>query len=89
MSGVMGSQAWKRLRAQVLREETHCWLCGKPIDFDAPPRSTYSPSVDHVIPRNKGGDPLDRANCRAAHYGHNSARQDRLDAVRPKVSRLI
>ena len=68
------SYKWQRLAARVLAEETTCWLCGMPIDFDAPPRTRWSPSVDHVLPRSLGGDPFDRSNLRAAHYGHNSQR---------------
>jgi 5-methylcytosine-specific restriction endonuclease McrA len=86
---ILGTQAWKRLRARVLREETVCHLCGHPLDYDAPPRSTYAPAVDHLIPRAKGGDPLDRANLRAAHYGCNSRKGKHPDRVRPRTSRLL
>lgn len=68
---------WRKVRAQVLREESSCWLCGLPIDFDAAPRSSWAPSVDHVVPRSKGGDPYDRANLRACHVGCNSGRRER------------
>lgn len=67
---------WKQLRKRVLAEETVCWLCGLPLDFDAPPKSRWAPSVDHVVPRSQGGSVFDRSNLRAAHAGHNSARGD-------------
>lgn len=73
MSGIK-SYRWKELRAKVLSEESHCWLCGLPLDFDAPPRTRWSPSVDHRIPRSLGGDMFDRDNLRAAHYGCNAGR---------------
>jgi len=55
------------LRARVLREETHCWLCGGEVDRTLPPHLSGSPEVDEVIPVSLGGDPLDRSNCRLAH----------------------
>jgi 5-methylcytosine-specific restriction endonuclease McrA len=78
--------AWNRARKQVLANATVCWLCGGALDFNAPPRSRWSPSVDHVIPLSlmRHWDPeeqkraaLDPANLRAAHFGHNSARGNR------------
>lgn len=56
-----------QLRAQVLREEDVCWLCGQPVDKTLPPYLEGSPEVDEVIPIAEGGDPLDRANCHLAH----------------------
>ena len=68
---------WRKVRAQVLREEATCYLCGSALDFDAEPRSPRSPSVDHILSRHEGGDPYDRANLRAACYGCNSRKQHR------------
>ena len=79
--------AWRRLRERVLAEESVCWLCGLPLDYDAEPRSTYAPSVDHIITRDENPDlALERDNCRAAHYGCNSARSNR-DAQPMRLSR--
>ncbi len=88
--------AWRRVRAQVLARERVCWICSEPIDFDAPPRSPRSPSVDHVIPLNamRHLDPgsqrqlaLDPANLHAAHYGHNAGRRERKPKVQVTGSR--
>ena len=57
----------RRMRAQVLAQEHHCWICGKPGSNDDP--LTY----DHVIARTDGGD-NSRANARAAHASCNSRR---------------
>lgn len=43
-AGARYPQGWKALRAQVLREEPYCELCGAP-----------STCVDHRIPRFEGG----------------------------------
>ena len=83
--------AWNRVRAEVLARSTVCHLCGGPLDFNAPPRSKWSPSVDHLIPiarmRHLDMDTqirlsLDPRNLRAAHYGHNASRGKR--ALKPK-----
>jgi len=88
--------AWERARAEVLANSTVCWLCGGRLDFEAPPRSKWSPSVDHVLPIRalRGLDPetqrlwaLDPSNLRAAHYGHNSARgARRVETTRPRLT---
>jgi len=49
-----------------------CQLCFEPIDRDAPPRTSWSPTVDHIIPLVKGGtDTYD--NVQAAHHWCNCA----------------
>ncbi len=72
------TQRWRTLRAQVLANATHCALCHKPLDFNARPRSTWAPSVDHVVPLALGGSQFDPANCQPAHCGCNSSKRDRL-----------
>lgn len=66
---------WRRLQAQVYLEETHCWICGEYVDQTLPPRTSRSRSVDHLVRLADGGAPLDRANCRLAHYGCNCGRR--------------
>lgn len=63
----------------MLAEYGHlCVLCGEPIelDRDALTYSTRGPSVEHLLPRSRGGsDELD--NLRPAHRSCNSARGNR------------
>lgn len=62
----------RQLRARVLAEETHCALCGNPVDKalrlgpDGKPHP-YSPEVDEIVPVSLGGSPLLRANTQLAH----------------------
>ena len=56
-----------RVRARVLYEETHCWLCGQKVDKSHPRGQPGSPEIDEVLPVSLGGDPYDRKNCRLAH----------------------
>jgi 5-methylcytosine-specific restriction endonuclease McrA len=78
---------WRRLVTHVQRRADPCWLCGHPIDWDAEPRTPKSFSVDHIVPLSLGGDPLDPANAATAHYGCNSARQNKTVTPRPPTSR--
>jgi len=56
---------WRKLRAQVLRESTVCWICGK----------DGSTTVDHIVPVSLDpGRCLDPTNVRPAHVTCNSSR---------------
>ena len=75
-----------KVRARVLREESDCWLCGKPVDKTLPPYLEGSPEVDEIVPVSLGGDPFARANCRLSHRRCNN---DRGNGTRPaKVQSL-
>jgi 5-methylcytosine-specific restriction endonuclease McrA len=66
-------RARQKLLAEVAPEGSTCHLCGAPIEYDRPRFHPRGPSMDHVIPRSKGGT-WERANLRPAHYGCNSSR---------------
>ena len=64
----------KRMRMAALVKETYppiCWLCHAPITSDA----EYS--IDHVLPRSKGGSVWDIDNLRPAHLRCNLSRGNR------------
>ena len=83
-------------RKRVLAGATICHICGGELDFNAPPRTRYSPSVDHIVPvsqtrhldpqtrRRMGADPT---NLRPAHFGCNSRRGDASRTPPRKASR--
>jgi len=66
------SPKWKRARKIALRGASHCSICGRPLDFHAPARSKWAPSVDHVTPLVSGGAAFDLSNLRVCHYGCNA-----------------
>ena len=70
----------RQLRAKVLAEETDCHLCGLPVDQALKTPHPLSPEVHELVPVSKGGDPLDRANCRLTHRRCNRAQSNRLPA---------
>ena len=57
----------RQLRARVLREETHCGICGNEVDKSLPHGLDGSPEVDEIIPVSLGGSPYLRSNCRLSH----------------------
>jgi 5-methylcytosine-specific restriction endonuclease McrA len=76
-------RAWRKVRSQILKDAQVCWICGKPLDRNAPPGSSLSPSVDHIVsikaartldPATRERLRLDPANLRPVHYGCNSSR---------------
>ncbi len=75
--------AWWRARQRVLDRATHCAICKRPLDFDAKPKSSWAPSVDHIIPVSKTKHlslsqqrdlAVDPSNLRAVHFGCNASR---------------
>lgn len=78
--GVRDTAAWRRARTRALRGATHCAECGRELDFAAPPRSRWAPSVDHVRPLALGGEPFAQANLRVLHVGCNARLGGRLGA---------
>jgi 5-methylcytosine-specific restriction endonuclease McrA len=63
-----------RLRRRVLAEEDTCGICGNAVDKSIAYPDPWSPTVDEILPVSLGGDPLDRANCRLAHFRCNVQR---------------
>lgn len=73
---------WRKLREQVLAEETHCWLCHEWVDQSALYGQPGAPEVDHVVAIRDGGDPWDRANLRLTHRACNRRRKRVKSPVR-------
>lgn len=58
------------------RDQWRCGICRRRINPDLGPPHPHSATIDHIVPRSKGGDHL-YANVRAAHRRCNSVRSDR------------
>lgn len=59
------------------RDGWHCWVCGGEVDRSVPPTAPGAPTVDHVLPRARGGR-SDAANLRLAHRRCNGRRGSAL-----------
>jgi hypothetical protein len=63
------------------RDEWTCWLCGGAVDPAAPPNTPTSATLDHVIPRSRGGG-SEAGNLRLAHRRCNVRRSNDLPELR-------
>jgi 5-methylcytosine-specific restriction endonuclease McrA len=80
----------RMILAVAARDGAVCWLCGLPVAMNLSPASTIGPTVDHVLPKSKGGAyTLD--NLRLAHSKCNHARRNRTRRITPsgKLRRYI
>ena len=59
------------------RDGWTCWVCEGDVDPDAPRASPSAPSIDHVVPRSKGGG-SEATNVRLAHRRCNGRRGSHL-----------
>jgi hypothetical protein len=73
------------LEAVIERDGTRCWLCTAPVEFNRPPKHPRSPSLDHVVPRSKGGTNA-LSNLKLAHLLCNTLRGNRAAATVRRAS---
>lgn len=67
--------SWLDRMALFARDSWTCQICFELVDYSADHQSDWYPTIDHIVPRSKGGD--DRLeNLRTAHRWCNSVRGD-------------
>ena len=76
--------AYDKAREVILKTQTICGICGKPVDYSYKYTHPLSPTVDHIIPVSKGGHPSDLRNLQLAHRCCNRQKSDKL--VEAKLS---
>ena len=70
--------AFEAARLKILKTQTICGICGKPVDFSYKNPHPLAPTVDHIIPVSKGGHPSDLSNLQLAHRCCNRQKADSL-----------
>lgn len=70
--------AYEAARQKILKTQTVCGICGKPVDFSLKYPHPLSATVDHIIPVSKGGHPSDISNLQLAHRCCNRQKSDKL-----------
>ena len=70
--------AFEAARLKILKTQTICGICGKPVDHNYKYPHPLSPTVDHIIPVSKGGHPSDLSNLQLAHRCCNRQKSDKL-----------
>ena len=78
--------AYEAARQKILKTQTICGICGKPVDFSLKYPHPLSPTVDHIIPVSKGGHPSDISNLQLAHRCCNREKSDKLMAAQETVT---
>lgn len=77
--------AFDAARQRILKTQTICGICGKPVDFAYRYPHPLSPTVDHIIPVSKGGHPTDLSNLQLAHRCCNRQKSDKLFAANKNI----
>lgn len=81
----LGHRKWREFRTQVLATyQPICHICGKSIDLTLPGTHRLGPTVDHLVPRSRGGSWFDINNCRPAHLSCNSGKGNRQSGPAPR-----
>lgn len=77
---------FERNKKILFSTQTHCAICGQPVNFDLKPPDPGAPSVDHIIPIAKGGHPSDLSNLQLAHLGCNRKKGTKIEPPRQKTA---
>ena len=72
-------------RKIILATQSVCAICGKPVDKSLKYPNPMSPTVDHIIPLSKNGDPASLDNLQLAHRYCNRMKSDKLASPTPTV----
>lgn len=72
--------AYEKNRKRIMKTQSVCGICGKPVDKKLKAPHPLSPCIDHIVPVNKGGHPSDIANLQLAHMTCNRQKSDKLFA---------
>lgn len=73
--------AFDKNRKKILATQCVCGICGKPVDKTLKFPHPLSPTIDHIIPIEKGGHPSDIDNLQLAHFCCNRNKSNKLYAT--------
>ena len=80
--------AYERNKKKILATQTICGICGKPVDKSLKYPNAMSPTVDHIIPINRGGHPSDIDNLQLAHFICNRQKSDNFVVSHPEMTEV-
>lgn len=75
---------WEHNKKIILATQSICGICGKPVDKSLKYPDPMSPTVDHIIPVARNGDPVSLENLQLAHRYCNRMKSDKLPVEKPK-----
>lgn len=70
--------AFEKARKIIYSSQSVCALCGRPVEFDRKFPDPWSPTLDHIVPISRGGDPADINNLQLAHLQCNRLKASRF-----------
>ena len=65
----------------ILATQTVCGICGRPVDKELKNPDPMAPTVDHIIPLAKHGDPVSLDNLQLAHRYCNRMKSDKMPEI--------
>jgi 5-methylcytosine-specific restriction endonuclease McrA len=65
-------------RKIILATQSICAICGRPVNKSLKYPDPMSPTVDHIIPVSKNGDPVSLDNLQLAHRICNRQKSDKI-----------
>ena len=74
---------YQKAKKIIFASQSCCGICGRPVDFDKVFPDPWSPTLDHIIPVQKGGDPASLENLQLAHLQCNRIKSTKV--VEPQV----
>ncbi len=81
---------YDRNKRIIFHSQEYCALCGGLVDFSRKFPDPLSPSIDHIIPVSRGGDPSALENMQLAHLGCNAAKGNRnIKSNKPSASQTM
>ena len=74
---------YQKAKKIIYASQSVCGICGRPVNFDLVFPNPWSATLDHIIPVQKGGDPVALENLQLAHLQCNRIKSTKL--VEPQV----
>lgn len=74
---------WEHNKKIILSTQSICGICGQPVDKTLKYPDPMSPTVDHIIPVSKRGDPIALENLQLAHRYCNRMKSDKMPENQP------
>ena len=71
-------KAFERNKAKILASQDICGICGQPVDKRLKWPHPMAPTIDHIVPIDKGGHPSDMSNLQLAHWTCNRQKCNKL-----------
>ena len=76
--------SYEKAKKIIYASQSNCAICGRAVDFDKRFPDPWSPTLDHIVPIAKGGDPASIENLQLAHLQCNRIKGTKAVALQVK-----